>query len=123
MVIDGQVRLLLPMRLAVDVDGSRGVLVDVGMVHLLNCRGVGLHYLPALSIVQLHPVVLAILNLPSALERLREEFTQVVVVRCILKAEVTDIAEVLVELLCYLLAIFSRDGEMYTYQGSCRKGP
>lgn len=100
MVVDGQVGLLLPVGLAVDVDGSGGVLVDVGMVHLLNCRGVGLHYLPALSIVQLHPVILAILHLASALERLREEFAQVVIVRGVLKAEVADVAEVLVELLC-----------------------
>ena len=78
MVIDRQVRLLLPVRLAVDVDGGRGVLVDVGMVHLLNCR-MGFHYLPALAIVELHPVVLAVLNLASALECLGEEFAEVVV--------------------------------------------
>lgn len=99
MVVDGQVRLLLPVRLAVDVDGGRGVLVDVGMVHLLNCR-MGFHYLPALAIVELHPVVLAILNLASALERLGEKLAQVVVVGCVLEAEVTDVAEVFVELLC-----------------------
>jgi hypothetical protein len=122
-VVDGQVRLLLPVRLAVDVDRGGGVLVDVGMVHLLDCRGVGLHYLPALSIVQLHPVVLAILDLASALERLGEEFAQVVVIGRVLKAEVTDVAEVLVELLCCLLAVFGKAQEMYTYQGSCRRGP
>lgn len=123
MVIDGQMRLLLPVRLAVDVDGGRGVLVDVGMVHLLDCRGVGLHYLPALSIVQLHPVVLAVLDLASALERLGEEFAQVVIVGCVLKAEVADVAEVLVELLYCLLAVFGEGGEEYAYQGSCRRGP
>ena len=123
MVIDGQVRLLLPMRLAVDIDGGRGVLVDVGMVHLLDCRGVRLHYLPALSIVQLHPVVFAVLDLASALQRLGEELTQVVVVGCVLEAEVTDVAEVLVELLCCLLAVFSEGGERYACQGSCRRGP
>ena len=63
------------MRLAVNVDGGGGVLVNVGMVHLLNGRGVGFHYLPALSIVQLHPVILAVLDLASALERLSKELT------------------------------------------------
>lgn len=106
MVVDGEVRLGLPVGLAVHIDGSRRVLVDVGMVHLLNGRWVGFHYLPALSIVQLHPIVLAVLNLASALKRLREEFAQVVVIRCVLKAEVTDVAQVLVELLCDLLVAF-----------------
>lgn len=73
MVIDRQVRLGLPVRLAVDVDRGRRVLVDVGMVHLLNGRGVGFHYLPALSIVQLHPVVLPIFDFSSALKRLGKE--------------------------------------------------
>jgi hypothetical protein len=91
------------VRLAVNVDSGGGVLVNVGMVHLLNGRGMGLHYLPALSIVQLHPVVLAVLNLASALERLSEEFAQVVVVRCILEAEVANVAQILVKLLCNLL--------------------
>lgn len=89
-----------------NIDGGGGVLVDVGMMHLLNGRWVGFHYLPALPIVQLHPVVLAVLNLPSTLQRLSEEFAQVIVVRCILKAEVTHIAQILIELLCGLLTAF-----------------
>jgi hypothetical protein len=104
-VVNGEVRLGLPVWLAVNIDGGGRVLMDVGMMHLLNGRWVGLHYLPALSIVQLHPVVLAVFNLPSALERLGEEFAQVIVIGGILKAEVTDIAQVLVELLCNLLAM------------------
>ena len=110
MVVDGQVRLGLPVRLAVNVDSGRRVLVDVGMVHLLNGRGVRLHYLPTLSVVQLHPVVLAVFNFASALERLGEEFAQVVVVRCVLEAEVTDIAQILVEFLCGSLAVLNGCG-------------
>jgi hypothetical protein len=65
----------------------------------------GLHYLPAFAVVELHPVILAVLDLASALERLGEELTQVVVVRCVLEAEVAYVAKVLVELLCGLLAL------------------
>ena len=60
--------------------------------------------LPALSIVQLHPVILAILDFASALKSLCEKFAQVVVVRGVLEAEVADVAKVFVELLCALLA-------------------
>jgi hypothetical protein len=35
-VIDGQVGLILPVGLAVDIDGSRRVVVLVGVVHLLD---------------------------------------------------------------------------------------
>jgi hypothetical protein len=74
-------------------------------VHLLDsCRRVRLHDLPALAVVQLHPVVLAILNLASALESLGEQLTQVVVVGGVLETEVTDVAKVLIELLCSELA-------------------
>jgi hypothetical protein len=75
------------------------------MVHLLDGRRMGLHYLPAFAVVELHPVILAVLDLASALERLGEELTQVVVVRCVLEAEVAYVAKVLVELLCGLLAL------------------
>ena len=74
------------------------------MVHRLRSRWVRLEDLPALAVVQLHPVVLAILDLSSALESLSEQLPKVVVVGCVLKAEVTDVAEVLVEFLCGLLA-------------------
>jgi hypothetical protein len=107
-VVDGQVGLVLPVRLAVDVDGGRRVLVHVGVVHLLDsCGWVRLHHLPTLAVVQLHPVVLAILNLPSALEGLGEELAQVVVVGGILESEVANVAEVLVEFLCVVLVLKS----------------
>lgn len=61
--------------------------------------------LPSLAVVQLHPVVLAVLDLPSALERLSEELAQVVVIGSILEPKVADVAEVLVELLCSKLAL------------------
>jgi hypothetical protein len=106
MVIDGQMRLVLPVGLAVDIDGSRRVVVLVGVVHLLDsCRWVRLHNLPALAVVQLHPVVLAVFDLASALERLGEQLTQVVVVGGVLKTKVADVAKVLVELLCSELAL------------------
>jgi hypothetical protein len=66
---------------------------------------VRLHDLPALAIVQLHPVVLAVLNLASALERLGEELAEVVVVGGILETKVADVAKVLVEFLCCELAL------------------
>lgn len=62
-----------------------------------------LHLLPALAVVELHPVVLAVLYLASALERLREQLTQVVVVGGVLEAQVANVAQVLVEFLCELL--------------------
>lgn len=97
--------LVLPVRLAVDVDGSRRVVVHVLAVHLLNGSSwVGLHHLPALAVVQLHPVVFAVLDLSSALQGLGEKLAQVVVVGGILEAEVANVAQVLVKLLCTLLA-------------------
>jgi hypothetical protein len=89
-----------------NVDSSRRVLVQIRVVHLLDGSGrVRLHHLPALAVVQLHPVVLAILNLPGALKRLGEELTQVVVVRGVLETEVANVAEVLVEFLCTWISI------------------
>jgi hypothetical protein len=76
-------------------------------VHLLHrCRGVGLHDFPALAVVKLHPVVLAILNLAGALEGLGEELAQVVVVGSVLEAEIANVAEVLVEFLYTVLVLF-----------------
>jgi len=56
-------------------------------------------HVPALAAVELHPVVLAILDLASVLQRSGEEFAKVVVVGLVLKAQVADVREVLVELL------------------------
>jgi len=55
-------------------------------------RRVGLHNLPALSIVQLHPVVLAILDLAGALESLSEQLAEIVVIWLVLKTQVSDVA-------------------------------
>lgn len=106
MVINGEVGLVLPVGLAVNIDGGRRVLMDVLVMHLLNGSSwVRLHDLPTLAVVQLHPIVLAVLNLASALERLGEELTEVIVVGGVLKTKVANVAEVLVELLCSSLAL------------------
>lgn len=47
--------------------------------------------LPASAIVQLHPVVIPIFNLPRVLESLGEKVPQVVVVRRVLEAKVADV--------------------------------
>jgi hypothetical protein len=48
-------------------------------------RRMSLQNLPALSVVQLHPVVLAILDLAGALESLSEQLAEVVVIRRVLE--------------------------------------
>lgn len=58
----------------------------------MDGRRVGFHDLPSLSIIQLHPIILAILYLAGALECLCEQFTEVVIVWRILKAKVADVA-------------------------------
>lgn len=73
------------------------------MVHRLHSRRVRFEDFPALPIVQLHPVIFSILYLSGALESLCEQFAQIVVVGRVFEAEVTDIAEILVELLCMIL--------------------
>ena len=55
--------------------------------------------LPALAVVELHPIIFSILNLAGALESLGEEVAKVVVIWSILKSKVADVAEILVELL------------------------
>ena len=60
--------------------------------------------LPALAVVELHPIILSILNLAGALESLGEEVAKVVVIWSILKSKVPDIAEVLVEFLWETIA-------------------
>lgn len=100
MVVNREVSLLLPgMRLTVDVDSGGGVGIYIAVVELLDGRWVRLHLLPALAVVELHPIILAILHFPGALQSLSEQLTQIVVVGCVLKTEVADIAEVFVELL------------------------
>lgn len=106
-----------------DVNRGRRVGVDVAVVELLHGRGVRLHLLPALAVIELHPVVLAVLHLSGALQRLSEQLAQVVVVGGVLEAEVADVAEVLVELLCEKLADIQFSSSTSTYQGSCRTDP
>lgn len=107
-VVNRQVSLLLPVLLALEVDGHGRVLVGVGVVHRLHSRRVRLEHLPALSIVQLHPVILAVLDLSGALESLGEQLAEVVVVGGILETEVANIAQVLVKLLCVELVNVQR---------------
>lgn len=59
-----------------------------------------LHCLPTFAIVQLHPIVFAVFNLAGIFESLGEEFPEVIVVWSVLKPEIPDVAQVLVELLC-----------------------
>lgn len=69
---------------------------------------------PTLSRIfrDLHPVVLAILDIAGALQGLGEELSEVVVVRCILEAQVADVGEVLGELLGETLAEILDDGRL-----------
>jgi hypothetical protein len=99
-MVDRQVRLVLPVRLAVNIDCGGRLLMNVAAVHLLDGSRVRFHHLPALAIVQLHPVVLAILDFSGALKCLCKEFAQVVVVGGVFKPKVAYVAKVLVELLC-----------------------
>lgn len=73
----------------------RGVVRVLAVVVMGRMLGNGL---PALTIVELHPIILAILHLAAVLESLCEQVTKKVVVGSILKAKVADVAEVLVEL-------------------------
>jgi hypothetical protein len=71
----------------------------VGLVEVV-LRWVLLDGLPSFAVVQLHPVVLSIFQLPGVLQRLGEQIAEVVVVGSVLEAEVSHIREILVELLC-----------------------
>jgi len=55
-------------------------------------------HVPALAAVQLHPVVFAILDLASVLQRGGEEFAEVVIIGLVLEAQVANVGKVLVEL-------------------------
>lgn len=59
------------------------------------------HCLPAFAIVQLHPIILPVLNFPRALQGLGEQVPQVVVIGCVLEAEIANVAKILVEFLCH----------------------
>lgn len=70
------------------------------------CGAMILHRVPPLSriLADLHPVVLAILDVASVLQGLGEELSKVVVVGGVLETEVSDVCQVLVELLGEALA-------------------
>jgi len=54
---------------------------------------------PPFAIVQLHPVVFSVIHLAAVLQGLSKESTKEVIVGCILKAKVSHVAQVLVELI------------------------
>jgi hypothetical protein len=58
--------------------------------------------LPSFTIVELHPIILSILNLSAVLQGLSEQVTKEVVVRSVLEAEIADVAQVLVELVWWI---------------------
>lgn len=62
-------------------------------------RGVLLNGLPSFAVVELHPIVLTILDLSSVLQCLGEQIPKIVVIRGILEAKISDVAQVLVEFL------------------------
>jgi len=64
---------------------------------------------PSSSIVELHPVVLPILHFAGVLEGLCQKITEIVVVGGVLKAEVANIAQILVEL------FWGRSEILYSY--------
>jgi hypothetical protein len=55
--------------------------------------------IPTLAMVELHPIVLAILYFSSILQRLGEQIPKIVIIWCVLESEISDIAQILVELL------------------------
>jgi len=73
----------------VDFTGRR--VLQGGVVVEMCLRGVGLHGLPSLSVVELHPVVLAIFNLAGALKSRCEEVAEVIVVGGVFEAEIADV--------------------------------
>lgn len=76
----------------VGMDIASGGVGDIIVVGLqVSLTGVLLHGLPALAVVQLHPIVLAIFNLATILQCLSEQIAQVVVVGSVLKAEVANV--------------------------------
>ncbi len=56
--------------------------------------------LPSFAVIELHPIIIPILDLPSVFQRLGEEIAQVVVVWSILKTEVSHVTQIFVEFLC-----------------------
>lgn len=80
----------------------RVVLLVLVLLVLLVLRRVGLIFPPP-PIVQLHPVILAILHFSGVLQCLCEEIPQVVVIGRVLETEIPDVGQILAELLCVRL--------------------
>jgi hypothetical protein len=76
----------------------------------MSLRGIRL-VVPASAVVELHPIVLSIFHLAGILEGLRQEITQVIVVRGILETKVAHIAQIFVEFFCDILV-----REMYSWR-------
>lgn len=60
-----------------------------------------LHGLPSFAVVELHPVIFPIFDLAGVLQRLGEQLAKIVVVWSVFKAQVPNVAKILVELLCH----------------------
>ena len=76
---------------------SRGV--GNGVCRMEMMVGIALACFPAPSIVQLHPVILSVLNFASVLQSLREQITEVIIIGGIFEPKVANVRQVLVELL------------------------
>ena len=63
------------------------------------------HGLPSSTIVEFHPIVLAIFNFASVLQSLSEEFSKIVIIGRVLKAKVPNVAQIFVELLCHYIQL------------------
>ena len=58
------------------------------------------HSLPTLAIVELHPIILAILNFSCILQCLSKKISKIIIVGSVFESEVANVAKVLVEFLC-----------------------
>ena len=74
----------------------RGLWYRIGRMQMLG--RMLLHVLPSFAVVDFHPIVISVLDIPNVLECLSEQVSEVVIVWRILEAEVADVAQVFVEL-------------------------
>lgn len=75
------------------------MLVCALMVMVPMRRRMLLNGFPPFTIVQLHPIILSILNFTGVLQRLGEQISKVVVVGGIFEPEVSDVTQVLIDLI------------------------
>ncbi len=69
------------------------------------------HVLPSFTTVELHPVVVAILDVSYVFKSLSKQIPEIVVIGRILKAEVTNVAKVFVEFFCNCMAVSAAASE------------